>query len=74
MKGSQIRLFIGTPCYGGVVTTRYMQSICALLCQNIQNLNVSIKTIAYDFLGDAGAKHDRGGLSRPARRNPSDVH
>jgi hypothetical protein len=26
MKGNQVRLFIGTPCYGGVVSARYMQS------------------------------------------------
>jgi hypothetical protein len=50
MKENQVRLFIGTPCYGGVVTTRYMQSVCALLCHKIPNLNVSIKTVAYDSL------------------------
>jgi hypothetical protein len=50
MKGNQVRLFIGTPCYGGMVTARYMQSICALLCHNIPNLNVSIKTVAYESL------------------------
>jgi hypothetical protein len=50
MKGNQVRLFIGTPCYGGMVTSRYMQSICALLCHKIPNLNVSIKTVAYESL------------------------
>jgi hypothetical protein len=50
MKENQVRLFIGTPCYGGVVTTRYMQSVCALLCHKIPNLNVSIKTVACDSL------------------------
>jgi hypothetical protein len=50
MNGNQIRLFIGTPCYGGMVTSRYMVSICALLCHNIPNLRVSIKTVAYESL------------------------
>jgi hypothetical protein len=50
MKGNQVRLFVGTPCYGGVVTTGYMQSICALFCHKIPNLNLSLKTVAYDSL------------------------
>lgn len=50
MKATQIRLFIGTPCYGGVVTSRYFQSVCALLCHKIPNLHVSIKTVAYESL------------------------
>jgi hypothetical protein len=50
MEGNQVRLFVGTPCYGGVVTTRYMQSICALLCHKIPNLHVSIQTVAYESL------------------------
>ena len=54
MKGNQIRLFIGTPCYGGMVTARYMQSICALLCHKIPNLHVSIYTIGYESLVTRG--------------------
>jgi hypothetical protein len=54
MKPKAVRLFIGTPCFGGMVTTRYLQSICALLCHNIPNLNVSIKTVAYESLVTRG--------------------
>ena len=54
MKGNQVRLFVGTPCYGGMVTSRYMQSICALLCHKIPNLHVSIKTVAYKSLVTRG--------------------
>jgi hypothetical protein len=54
MKAKAVRLFIGTPCFGGMVTTRYLQSICALLCHNIPNLNVSIKTVAYESLVTRG--------------------
>ena len=54
MKRNQVRLFIGTPCYGGMVTSRYMQSICALLCHKIPDLHVSIKTVAYESLVTRG--------------------
>ena len=54
MKGNQTRLFIGTPCYGGMVTARYMQSVCALLCHKIPDLHVSIYTIGYDSLVTRG--------------------
>jgi hypothetical protein len=50
MSGNEVRLFVGTPCYGGMVTLRYMESICALLCHKIPNLHVSINTIAYESL------------------------
>jgi hypothetical protein len=50
MNGNQVRLFIGTPCYGGMVTSRYMQSICTLLCHKIPNLHVAIHTVAYESL------------------------
>jgi hypothetical protein len=54
MKRNQIRLFIRTPCYGGMVTARYMQSICALLCHKIPNLHVSIYTVGYESLVTRG--------------------
>jgi hypothetical protein len=67
MNGDQVRLSIGTPCYGGVVTTRYMQSICALLCHNIPNLHVSIRTIAYESLITRGRNAIVAGfLDQPA--------
>jgi hypothetical protein len=44
-------LFIGTPCYGGLVTQRYMQSICALLeWGNTNQLPVSLELLGYDSL------------------------
>jgi hypothetical protein len=54
MQGNQTRLFIGTPCYGGMVTARYMQSVCALLCHKIPDLHVSIYTIGYESLVTRG--------------------
>jgi hypothetical protein len=44
-------LFIGTPCYGGLVTQRYMQSVCALLeWGNVNQLPVSLELLGYDSL------------------------
>jgi hypothetical protein len=54
VKEKQVRLFIGTPCYGGMVTQRYVQSICALLTHKIPNLHVSIRFLAYESLVTRG--------------------
>jgi hypothetical protein len=48
------RLYIGTPCYGGLVTQRYMQSMCALLLQRIPGLHVSLQLLAYESLVTRG--------------------
>lgn len=48
------RLYIGTPCYGGLVTHRYMQSMCALLMQRIPGLHVSLQLLAYESLVTRG--------------------
>lgn len=48
------RLFIGTPCYGGLVTQRYMQSMCALLMQRTPGLHVSLQLLAYESLVTRG--------------------
>jgi len=46
-----MHLFIGTPCYGGVVTQRYMQSMCNLLAYaSAIDLPVSIELLGYDSL------------------------
>jgi hypothetical protein len=67
MNGNQVHLRIGTPCYGGVVTTQYMQSICALLCHKMPNLHVSIVTVAYESLITRGRNAIVAGfLDQPA--------
>jgi hypothetical protein len=48
------RLYIGTPCYGGLVTQRYMQSMCALLMQRTPGLHVSLQLLAYESLVTRG--------------------
>lgn len=70
MKTSQVRLLIGTPCYGGLVTSRYMQSICALLCHNIPHLNVAIHTVAYESLITRG----RNTIVAAFLDRPADTH
>jgi len=48
---AQTHLFVATPCYGGLVTQRYMQSICALLeYGNNNGLPVSVELLGYDSL------------------------
>jgi hypothetical protein len=44
-------LVVATPCYGGLVTQRYMQSVCALLVEaRDTSLKVSVQLIGYDSL------------------------
>src|SRR5271170_3626596 len=46
-----MHLFVATPCYGGLVTQRYMQSVCALLeYGNVNGLPVSVELLGYDSL------------------------
>lgn len=46
-----MHIFVGTPCYGGLVTQRYMQSMCALLdWGNQRGLPISIELLGYDSL------------------------
>ena len=66
-----MHLLIATPCYGGLVTQRYMQSICGLLAYAARGgLSVSVELLGYDsliprarnalmanFLDTAGATH-----------------
>src|ERR1700685_3100180 len=53
MKSSkqQVKLFVGTPCYGGVVTMRYMQSVYVLLLQAPRlEISVQLDLIAHEAL------------------------
>lgn len=46
-----MHLVIGTPCFGGLVTQRYMQSVCALLQYGTANgIAVSVELLGYDSL------------------------
>lgn len=46
-----MHLMVATPCYGGLVTQRYMQSICALLYYGMeQGFTVSVELLGYDSL------------------------
>jgi len=46
-----MHLMIGTPCFGGLVSQRYMQSICNLLeFGNQAGLPISIELLGYDSL------------------------
>ena len=46
-----MHLVVGTPCYGGLVTQRYFQSVCSLLLDaNRSGFVVNIETIGYDSL------------------------
>ena len=46
-----MHLLIGTPCYGGLVTQRYMQSVCNLLEHaNAIGLPVTVELLGYDSL------------------------
>lgn len=64
-------LFIATPCYGGLVTQRYMQSICALLeWGNQRNLPISVELIGYDSL----VTRSRNTLVATFLDNPTTTH
>ncbi len=46
-----MHLLVATPCYGGLVTQRYMQSICALLQYGgVRGWAVSVELLGYDSL------------------------
>ena len=46
-----MHLFVATPCYGGLVTQVYMQSICSLLQYGAaQGVEVSVELLGYDSL------------------------
>ena len=46
-----MHLVVATPCYGGLVTQRYLESICALLLDGSRSgVNVSVETVGCDSL------------------------
>ncbi len=46
-----MHILVATPCYGGLVTQRYMQSICGLLAYGAQRgLSISVELLGYDSL------------------------
>lgn len=50
-RRKQARLVVGTPCYGGLVTMRYMQSLCVLLLQAPRlDMSVQLEMIGYESL------------------------
>ncbi|HWA31413.1 MAG TPA: hypothetical protein VG867_09950 [Rhizomicrobium sp.] len=50
-SASLIRLFVATPCYGGVVTQRYMQCVCALLQYTASiGISVQVELLGYESL------------------------
>jgi hypothetical protein len=64
-------LVVATPCYGGVVTQRYMQSVCALLLAATQDgLPVTIELLGNDSL----ITRARNTLVATALDNPSATH
>ncbi len=68
---AQTHLFVATPCYGGLVTQRYMQSICALLDYgNRKGIAVSVELLGYDSLITRG----RNTLVTTFLDNPTATH
>ena len=51
MSLSRVHLFVATPCYGGTLTQRYMQSTVGLLLHGqARGFHVSIELLGYDSL------------------------
>ena len=47
----QIKLVVGTPCFGGTVTVRYMQSMFLLMMEAPKkNINIDLKMIGNESL------------------------
>jgi hypothetical protein len=71
LEPGKVHLVIATPCYGGMVTQRYMQSICALLLAATQDgLPVTV-----EFLGnDSLITRARNTLVATALDNPAATH
>ena len=68
---AKTHLFVATPCYGGLVTQRYMQSICALLDYgNRKGMAVSVELLGYDSLITRG----RNTLVTTFLDNPTATH
>jgi hypothetical protein len=67
----KVHLVIATPCYGGMVTQRYMQSICALLLAATQDgLPITVELLGNDSL----ITRARNTLVATALDNPAATH
>lgn len=50
-RSKKVKLMVGTPCYGGLVTMRYMQSLCVLLLQAQRwDMSIQLEMIGYESL------------------------
>ena len=71
MQTRKVHLVIATPCYGGMVTQRYMQSICALLLAATQDgLPITVELLGNDSL----ITRARNTLVATALDNPAATH
>ena len=71
MLGDDLHVVVATPCYGGVVTQRYMQSVCALMLAATQDR----VTITLELLGnDSLVTRARNSLVATALDNPAATH
>ena len=51
MKRNTLHVVVATPCYGGVVTQRYMQSVCALMLAAVHdNVDVTLELLGNDSM------------------------
>jgi len=66
-----VHLIVATPCYGGLVTQRYMQSVCALLEHgNRRDMAISVELLGFDSLITRG----RNTLVTTFLDNPTATH
>ncbi|MDB5495099.1 MAG: hypothetical protein JWP86_2436 [Phenylobacterium sp.] len=71
MTAHASHLIVATPCYGGLVTQRYMQSICALLLATARDgMAVTIELLGNDSL----VPRARNTLMATALDNPAMTH
>lgn len=71
MSGQPLHIVVATPCYGGLVTQRYMQSICQLmLAASHDDVAISVELIGNDSL----VTRARNSLVATALDNPAATH
>ena len=71
MRGNDLHVVVATPCYGGLVTQRYMQSVCALMLAATQDK----VTITLELLGnDSLVTRARNSLVATALDNQAATH
>lgn len=71
MRTNVLHLVVATPCYGGVVTQRYMQSVCGLmLAATHDSVAVSLELLGNDSM----ITRARNSLVATALDNPDATH